>query len=78
MRLLTGSTQRRISTVTNNKSLAQVGRDIHIEQYISPAAGTIAISDGTIADTMEAIIGAVYLDGGLEAAKEVIERLGLQ
>jgi ribonuclease III len=31
----------------------------------------------TLADTVEAIIGAVYLDGGLDAVPDVLATLGL-
>lgn len=35
------------------------------------------ISSGTMADTVEAILGAVYLDGGIDPVKWVMNTLGL-
>ena len=74
---VSGRTQQRISNVASNSNLAIVGRQHCLDRYINPTPGTVEISNGTIADTVEAIIGAVYLDGGLGAAKQVMERLGL-
>jgi len=41
------------------------------------AAGQLAKNAKTIADAVEAVIGAAYLDGGLEAAKTVFDSLEL-
>jgi dsRNA-specific ribonuclease len=55
-----------------------VGRRIGLERCINPNPSQKGeISDKFVSDTVEAIIGAVFLDGGLEAAVEVMEALGL-
>jgi len=48
---------------------------IHIRMSRSEAATGGRRRSSILADTTEAIIGAVYLDGGLEAARGVIERV---
>jgi ribonuclease-3 len=66
------------SRLVNRKALATYARELHLSEFIlmSPSA---AQSGGkgheTItADTFEAIIAAIYLDGGFGAAKEFVER----
>ena len=43
----------------------------------SKGAAPLSANSKTIADAVEAIIGAVWLDGGLAAAKQVFDALGL-
>lgn len=43
----------------------------------SRSAGDLPRDAKTLADAVEAVIGAAYLDGGLEAAKRVFDTLGL-
>ena len=50
---------------------------IHIRMSRSEAATGGRNRSSILADTTEALIGAVYLDGGLEAAKGVVERIVL-
>lgn len=46
---------------------------LRIASHLPP----LAKNAKTVADAVEAVIGAVYLDGGFPAAREVFERLGL-
>jgi len=61
------------------KSLAYHGRQIEIGKHVSLGKGEEFIGgrnrDAMIADTLEAVIGAVFLDGGYEAAKGVVLRI---
>lgn len=63
--------------MANNANLAAIGRRYRIDGWINPARGTMAVSDGTVADTVEAVIGAVHWDGGLDAARGCMRRIGL-
>lgn len=66
------------STLVSKTSTAVAGRNVGIERFIllsnseEDAGGRERTS--IIADTYEAIIGAIYLDGGLEPAAEYITR----
>jgi len=51
---------------------------VHIRMSRSEAATGGRHRSSILADTTEAIIGAVYLDGGLDAAREVIRRVALE
>ncbi len=51
----------------------EVGRHLLLSEQEHKAGGAHRLS--ILADAMEAIIGAVYLDGGLEPARKVVQRL---
>lgn len=65
--------------LVNEQALARVARSIHLGDYLvlgsSFAADGGAALDSVLADAMEALIAAVYLDGGLERAAELVARL---
>jgi ribonuclease-3 len=64
------------SRLVNRKILAQRAKDLHLSDYLllsSSAAQSIdSGSESIIADAVESVIGALYLDGGLEAARKFI------
>ena len=65
--------------LVNESTLAQIGHEISLNRYIrlSPeehnAGGRERAS--IVSDTFESVIGAVFLDGGFEAARDVVLRL---
>jgi len=67
------------AAVVNSRALAGVGRGLELGAYIRLGKG----EEGTggrdkssiLADTLEAVIGAVYLDGGMGAAEALVHRL---
>jgi ribonuclease III len=67
------------AAVVNSRALAEVGRGLDLGSFIRLGRG----EEGTggrnkasiLADTLEAVIGAVYLDQGLDAAAELVHRL---
>lgn len=60
------------TAVGSNANLDRVGREIGLERFIYGDHG-----GKTVADTVEAILGAVYLDSGFKKVKEVMDRLDL-
>lgn len=66
------------SRLVNRKALAAYAKEIRLSEFIfmsaSAAQATGKGSDTIIADTYEAIIAAIYLDGGLEQARKFVER----
>lgn len=73
-----GDLSRMRATIVNESQLAMVAQKLHIGEYLLLGRGE-ALSHGEekrsiLADALEAVIGAVYLDGGLEAAFEVVDR----
>jgi ribonuclease-3 len=76
--LAEGDLSRIRANLVNRESLLSRAQDLEIE-------GTIRLGDGELrsggssrpsilSDATEAVFGAVFLDGGFEAAREVIER----
>lgn len=68
----------RAATVSQ-KSLAAIARTLELGQYVLLGKGEIRTrgndKDSILSDTVEAIIGAVYLSHGLEPARELVLRL---
>lgn len=74
--------------LVSTKALAKVARGIHLGGYLLMGRGEESNGgrerDSTLADAMEAVAGAVFLDGGMEAARAMalllfkpeIDRLG--
>jgi len=64
------------SSMVCEPSLAYCARDIGLEEYIKLGKGEEATGgrsrDSIVSDVMEAVIGAIYLDGGIEKAHDFI------
>jgi len=73
-----GLTIRR-SRLASGKSLAALARGIGLGAYLRIGKGAEAAGardkDRTLADAIEAVFGAVWCDGGIEAAQAVYRRL---
>jgi ribonuclease-3 len=67
------------AAVVNARALAEVARTIGLGEHIKLGRGeeTTGGRDkaSILSDTVEAVIGAVYLSGGFETASEVVHRL---
>jgi hypothetical protein len=66
-------------SLLSNRNLAQAGITAGLVPYIHCAAGTVPSNNMIIliATAIEAIVGAVHIDGGDDAADSVMETLGL-
>ena len=69
-----GQLSRRLSLLVDRSTLVSVSKKIQLQDYIIYGGGT-KLNESIQADVMEAIFGAIYLDGGLENSKKVIETL---
>ena len=67
------------AAVVNSRALAAVARGLRLGCYIRLGKGEEATGgrdkSSILADTLEAVIGAVYLDGGLGPADALVHRL---
>ena len=69
-------TQLRASLV-REESLARVARELGMAQMVR--AGPAPIPDSVLADALEAVFGAIFLDGGYPAARRaVLQAFGTQ
>ena len=61
------------------EALANIGKDLDIGDFIKLGIGEkkqkIGNDPKTLAETLEALIGAIYIDSGFDTSKEVITRL---
>jgi ribonuclease-3 len=66
------------ASLVNDASLARLAADLGIGEHLILGSGERKTGghrrDSILADALEAIFGAVYLDAGFEASKAVIER----
>ena len=70
-----GALSLRLHGEARMSTLADVARALSLADYIQSQVGLdIANKDGVMADVVESIIAAIYLDGGLGAAKAFLER----
>lgn len=74
-----GELSRVRSGLVNGEMLADMAREYDLGNYINLGQGEINSGgrdrDSILADAIEAVIGAVYLDGGVFAAQQLIMQL---
>ncbi len=73
-----GDLARVKSVVVSEESLAQVARRLSVDRYLLLGRGEERSGgrgkSALLADALEAVIGACYLDSGLQAAERFVER----
>lgn len=62
-------------TIVSRKSCRQIAQSLSLDDYLFVARGIDRISDSMISNLMEAVIGAIFLDGGYEEARDFVERV---
>lgn len=71
-----GDLSRMRAAIVCGRSLAKLGRAKHVGDYLSLGQGELKSGgyrrESILADAMEAIIGAVYLDSDMETVKQMI------
>jgi ribonuclease-3 len=74
-----GELARRLNALVRGEACAKVGRQIGLGEFLilsDSEAGSGGRAKATIlADAVEAVLGAVFLDGGYDKAKAVVHRL---
>lgn len=71
-----GELTRRRAIGVNNKLLADIARDLGVGEFLFLGRGEVkqggSLNQSNLANAMEAIIGAIYLDSGLASARDFI------
>jgi ribonuclease-3 len=71
-----GKMSRRYNALVARETCAEVGRALDLPQHIrlgkQAREDNAGFSDNVIGDVVEAVIGAIYLDGGLERAQAFV------
>jgi ribonuclease-3 len=74
-----GELSRLRARMVNKSALAHIGRDLNLGNLVRLSSGEAKSGgkqrDSILADTVEALIAAVYLDGGLAPCKILVDRL---
>lgn len=77
--LAEGELAKMRAATVSQRSLAAIARRLELGQYVLLGKGELSTGgrdkDSILADTLEALFGAVYLTHGLEPARTLIERL---
>lgn len=74
-----GDLSRFRASLVSGEALAVIAAEIHLGDQLRLGSGELKSGGfrrkSILADTLEALFGAIYLDGGFDAAARVIERL---
>lgn len=74
-----GDLSRLRARIVRERTLAEVARQLDLGKHVLLGPGELKsggfLRDSILADALEAVIGAVFLDGGFDAARELVERL---
>ena len=74
-----GDLSRLRSRLVRDVTLAEIARELNLGDYLRLGQGEMRsggfLRESILADAVEAVIGAVYLDGGFEAARRVVSDL---
>jgi len=74
-----GELSRQRANLVRQESLAQIAQDLDLGDYLRLGEGELKSGGfrrpSILADGLEAIFGAIYLDAGFDAARVAIERL---
>ena len=73
-----GILDKKFASLVNKRKCLEIAKIIELEKYIlvfNPKNKNIIIEDKVIADCLEALIGAIYLDKGLNFAEKFILNL---
>lgn len=66
------------SAIVRTESLSQIAKGFNLGSYIRMSKGEESTggrnNDSTLEDVIESLIGAIYIDGGLESAKVFFEK----
>ena len=70
-----GILDKKFASLVNKNTCLEIARNINLEKYVltlNPNNKKIKIEDKIISDSCEALIGAIYLDKGLNISEKVI------
>ena len=77
-----GNLSRLRSAIVNKSALAGIGREWNLGEHVLLGAGELKSGgrsrDSILADTVEAVVAAVYLDGGLAACRKLVDAWTLE
>tara|TARA_B100001741_G_C16543925_1_gene595788 strand:+ start:1629 stop:2297 length:669 start_codon:yes stop_codon:yes gene_type:complete len=73
-----GIIDKKFASLVNKKTCLQIAKSIHLEKFLltfNPKKKKLNIEDKVIADSCEALLGAIYLDKGFSIVEKIILEL---
>jgi ribonuclease-3 len=74
-----GELSKRRAALVNETVLADVAREMEVQEFLILGKGELNSNGGQknsiLASALEAVLGAIYIDGGYLAGRQVVERL---
>ncbi len=71
-----GELSKRLARLVNGETCAEIGRELELDRFMIVDGNVLRggkAAEGLRADICESIIGALYLDGGLDVARKFVE-----
>ena len=70
-----GELSRRLNSLVSNKACSGIADEIGLRDYVRTEIKKTKVGwDGILGDAMESLIAAIYLDGGLDSARDFVVR----
>jgi ribonuclease-3 len=69
-----GDLAKRLSALVCGDACHTIAKQLDLINHVKAGAGDLAAKSAILADAMEALIGAIYMDSGLDAIKQIIKR----
>lgn len=74
-----GHLTRLRASLVRQETLAELGRELELSKYLILGPGALKSGDQSrdsiLSDVLEAIIGAIYLDGGMKQCRQFVHRI---
>ena len=70
--LTSGELSKYRSHLVSTKNLSCITKKLHFDKYIKIGKALNSVSDALMADLFESVLASIYLDGGINPAKEFI------
>lgn len=67
-----GSLSQRFTGLVCKETVAMVAQRLHLDEYMVVASEDIRQNENVLCDVCEAVIGAIYIDGGVDGAIEFV------
>jgi ribonuclease-3 len=69
-----GCLAKKKSAMVSGAALAAVAKALNLSRYLATAEGADKENPALLADIFESLIGAVYLDSGIEKCREILSK----
>ncbi|MBR1915573.1 MAG: ribonuclease III [Alphaproteobacteria bacterium] len=69
-----GALSPRFVKLVRKETVAEVARELKLNEFIKATPADLAFNENVLCDVMEAVIGAICLDGGFEKAIDFVDK----